>query len=195
MKSTAIAAAAAGLAAAFAAPASAAPVSGARVEAVIGYESATFDRFGSRNNVSESGAVYGLGIGYDIPIGPSVALGVDLEATDSAAGFRETSSLFSTDLRSEFGRDLYAGGRITAGVTPSLNLYAKAGYTSLSIRSDFTSPTFSEVIESDEDGVRAGAGAQFALGAHAYLGAEYRFSTYDGDLTRHQGVATLGFRF
>jgi outer membrane immunogenic protein len=195
MKTTAILLAAAASAAFAAAPAAAEAPSGVRVEAVAGIESATFDHFGSRNDVSESGAVFGLGVGYDIPIGPAVALGIDLEATDGGTGFRETSTLFSTDLRTDFGRDLYAGGRITVAASPNLNVYAKAGYTSLRIRSDFTSPTFSEVIESDEDGVRAGAGLQIGLGSRAYVGAEYRFSTYDGDLTRHQGVGTLGFRF
>jgi len=187
--------AAATSAAALAAAPAAAQVSGPRVEAVIGYESARLDDFGSRDNVSESAAVYGLGLGYDIPLGPTVALGIDLEATDSAVNWRETSTAFSSDLRRSLGRDLYAGGRITAALSPALNLYAKAGYTNVATRLDFTSPTFSEVIESDEGGLRVGGGAQFAVGANAYVGAEYRFSSYDGDLQRHQGVAALGFRF
>jgi outer membrane immunogenic protein len=187
--------AAAACAAAIAAPAAAEAPSGVRIEAVAGIESATLDDFGSRDDVSESGAVFGLGVGYDIPIGPSVSLGIDVEATESGVSFRETSSLFSTDLRTEFGRDLYAGGRITVAASDTLNVYAKAGYTSLRIRSDFTSPSFSEVIESDEGGARAGAGLQIGLGRNAYIGAEYRYSTYSGDLDRHQGVGTLGFRF
>ncbi|HYJ30717.1 MAG TPA: porin family protein [Allosphingosinicella sp.] len=186
---------AAAAAAALAAAPAAAQVSGPRVEAVIGYESATLDDFGSQDDVSESGILYGLGVGYDIPVGPTIALGIDLEATDSAVNWRETSTAFATDLRIALGRDLYAGARITAAVSPSLNLYAKAGYTNLSTRLDFTSPTFSEVIEADEGGLRVGAGAQFAVGANSYIGAEYRYSSYDGDLRRHQGVAALGFRF
>jgi outer membrane immunogenic protein len=188
-------AATAASASAFAAPA-AAQVSGPRVEAVIGYESARLDDFGSRDDVSESGILYGLGAGYDIPIGSTVAFGIDVEATESEVHWRETSALFSTDLHSRLGRDLYAGARITAAVSPNLNLYAKAGYTNLRARVDFTSPTFSEVRETSDGGVRAGAGAQFAIGGSgAYLGAEYRISSYNGDLQRHQGVATLGFRF
>lgn len=194
MKSISIFAAAVA-AAAFTAPAAAEAPAGVRIEAVAGIESATFDHFGSRNDVSESGAVYGLGVGYDIPLGPAVSLGLDLEGTDSGTGFRETSTLFSTDLRTEFGRDLYAGGRVAVAVSDALNLYAKAGYTNLRIRSDFTSPTFAEITEHNEGGVRAGAGAQIAVGGNAYVGAEYRFSSYNADLMRHQGVATLGFRF
>jgi len=191
----AAAAAAAASAVAFAAPASA-QVDGARVEAIVGYESATLDDFGSRDDVSESGAVYGLGLGYDVPLGRSVAVGVDLEATESSVRWHEASNLFSTDLATELGRDLYAGARLTVAATPGVNLYAKAGYTSLRARTDFTSPTFSEVRETTDGGVRAGAGAQFALGGSgAYIGAEYRISSYDAELTRHQGVAALGFRF
>jgi outer membrane immunogenic protein len=188
------AAAAASVAGLAAAPA-AAQVSGARVEAVIGYEGARLDDFGSRDNVSESGMIYGLGIGYDVPLGQTIALGVDLEATDSAVKWRETSTLFSTDLRTALGRDLYAGARITAAVSPGLNLYAKAGYTNVAISTAFTSPTFSEDLSYDQGGLRLGAGAQFAVGANAYVGAEYRYSSYDGDLRRQQGVAALGFRF
>lgn len=188
------AAAAAALAAAGAAtPAAAAEVGGARVEALIGYESARLDDFGSRDDVDESGAVFGLGIGYDLRIGRGVAIGVDLEATESAVTWRQADAL--TDLRLDLGRDLYAGGRLTAAVSPSLNLYLKAGYTNLRARGDFRTPTFSEVIESDEDGVRAGAGVQVALGGNLYAAGEYRISSYDGDLTRHQGVAGLGVRF
>jgi len=188
-------AAAAGLAAsAFATPA-AAGIAGPRVEAFVGYESATLDDFGSRDDVSEGGAVYGLGVGFDLPLGESVAIGVDLEASDSNVSWRETSALFDTDLRTTLGRDLYAGGRITAAVTPGVNLYAKAGYTNLRSTVDFTSPTFSEIREANDGGLRGGVGAQFALGGNAFVGAEYRISSYNGDLTRHQGVAALGFRF
>ena len=40
-----------------------------------------------------------------------------------------------------------------------------------------------------------GLGAQYALGSHAYLGAEYRYSNYEAGLSRHQAVGTIGFRF
>jgi outer membrane immunogenic protein len=189
------AAAIAALAAVAAAPAAAAGISGPRIEAIIGYESATLDDFGSRDDVSENGAVYGIGAGYDFALGRSVALGVDVEATESTIRWREVSSLFATDLSIREGRDLYAGGRLTVAVSEGVNLYAKAGYTNLATRLDFTSPTFSEVRNSTDGGLRAGAGLQLAVGPSAYVGAEYRISTYEADLTRHQGVAALGFRF
>jgi outer membrane immunogenic protein len=194
MKWIAIAALLGAAAAAGATPANA-RVAGPRAEVIVGYESATLDDFGSRDDVSEAGAVYGLGVGYDLPLGKTVAIGVDLEASDNNVSWRETSATFNTDLRIGLGRDLYAGGRITAALTPALNVYAKAGYTNVRSKLDFTSPTFSEVRNADDGGVRGGAGVQFALGAKAYIGAEYRLSSYSFDLIRHQGVAALGFRF
>ena len=196
MKRIAAAAVAAAIVSALAAaPATAAAPSGVRVEAVIGYESAELDDFGSRDDVAQSNVLYGVGVGYDLPVSAALSLGVDLEATESEVAWREVSTLFSTELNARLGRDLYVGGRITAAVSDGVNVYAKAGYTSVSTTFDFTSPTFAEVRESDEGGVRAGAGLQFAVGRNAYVGAEYRFSSYDAELTRHQGVGTLGFRF
>jgi len=153
---------------------------------------AHLDSFGNQDDPNENGIVYGLGVGYDFAVGSSVSLGIDLEATDSNTEFRFVSG--PDDNSFNLGRDLYAGARLTASVSDAVNLYAKAGYTNLSIRRDLINPTFPEIIESNEGGVRAGAGVQFALGGNAYVGGEYRFSTYD-ELDRHQGAAILGYRF
>ncbi len=45
------------------------------------------------------------------------------------------------------------------------------------------------------DGIRAGVGGQYALGANSYIGTEYRYSNYEAGLSRHQVAATFGFRF
>ena len=184
-----LAASAVGLATA---PASATETAGARVEAVIGLDRAQLDSFGTRDDPVESGVVYGLGVGYDFAVGRGVSLGIDLEATESSARFREVSGL--DDNTYSLGRDLYAGARVTTSLTDAVNLYFKAGYTNLSIRRDLIDPTFPEIIESNDGGLRGGAGLQIGLGRNAYVGTEYRFSTYD-ELDRHQGVATIGFRF
>ena len=151
-------------------PASAAETAGARVEALIGLDRAHLDSFGNQ----------------DDPIG------VDLEATDSNTEFRFVSGVDDNSYR--LGRDLYAGARVTASVSDAVNLYFKAGYTNLSIRRDLINPTFPEIIESNDGGLRGGAGVQIAVGRNLYVGTEYRFSTYD-ELDRHQGVAALGMRF
>ncbi|HET9427487.1 MAG TPA: outer membrane beta-barrel protein [Allosphingosinicella sp.] len=175
-----------------AAPTAAAETAGARVEALIGLDRAQLDSFGTRDDPSESGIVYGLGVGYDFAVGRGVSLGVDLEATESSARFREVSAL--DDNSYSLGRDLYAGARVTTSVSDAVNLYFKAGYTNLGIRRDLINPTFPEIIESNDGGLRGGAGVQIAVGTNAYVGTEYRFSTYD-ELDRHQALAALGFRF
>ncbi len=173
-------------------PASAAETAGARVEALIGLDRAHLDSFGNQDDPKESGLLYGLGVGYDFPVGSSLSIGVDLEATDSNTEFRFVSGVDDNSYR--LGRDLYAGARVTASVSDAVNLYFKAGYTNLSIRRDLINPTFPEIIESNDGGLRGGAGVQIAVGRNLFVGTEYRFSTYD-ELDRHQGVAALGMRF
>lgn len=174
-------------------PAAAADISGARAEAVVGLEGVQLDAaFGRRDDPDDSGIVYGLGAGYDVAIVTGMSIGVDLEATDSGASFREVSG--ADDVSFRLGRDLYAGARLTAAVSDRVNIYFKAGYTNLRTRVELINPSFSEVIRSTQDGVRAGAGGHLAIGRKAYLGAEYRFSSYDV-LDRHQGMAMLGLRF
>jgi outer membrane immunogenic protein len=191
MKTHAYLAAAALSSLAFAVPA-AAETSGARVEAVIGLDQANLDSFGNQDDPSETGTVYGLGIGYDFPISGGLSIGVDLEATDSSAEFNFVSGPDNNSF--QLGRDLYAGARVTTALSQNVNLYFKAGYTNLHTRTDLINATFPLIIETNRGGARAGAGLQFNVGGGAYVGGEYRFSTYD-ELDRHQGVATLGYRF
>ena len=190
MKSIALLATAAA-AAALAAPAHAAPVSGARVEALVGIDNVTLDSFGNQDDPSETGLVYGIGAGYDFEVARDFAIGLDVEATDSAAGFRFTSGV--DDNSFDLGLDLYAGARATAAVSDGVNLYAKVGYTNVRTRLELINPTFPLTIETSDGGARVGAGAQFAVGERLYAGAEYRFSTY-GEFDRHQALATLGLR-
>jgi len=178
-------------AAAFASPVSAAP-NGPRVEAIVGVDRAQLDSFGNQDDPGETGVVYGLGAGYDFQIGKAVALGVDLEASDSSAAFHYVSPPDDNSLR--LGLDLYAGARLTVAASDRLNLYVKAGYTSLQTHLVLLNPVFALDADTSRGGARLGTGVQVAVGGNFYIGGEYRFSTYD-ELDRHQGVATLGVRF
>ena len=169
--------------AAVATPANAA-ISGGRVEAVVGYDNVSFD-LGGGTDADTSGIIYGIGAGYDFAVGEKVALGIDVEAADSTADFEA-----GTD-RVAAGRDLYAGVRLTTALSEKANLYFKAGYTNARFRATTGGVTDSGNL----DGVRGGAGLQFAIGKAAYIGGEYRYSNYESDVSRHQGVLALGFRF
>ena len=170
--------------AALATPAAAAAPSGGRIEAIVGYDSVSFD-LGAGND-STSGIVYGLGAGYDFAVGNTVSLGLDVEAADSTTDIDVTA----TD-RVFAGRDLYAGARLTAALSDKANIYFKAGYTNARIKVETATVTDG----ANADGIRGGVGLQFLVGKSMYIGGEARYSNYEAGLERIQGVANVGFRF
>lgn len=167
--------AAAVLAAASATPAFAqetqAPFAGGHIEAIGGYDSI------SGGGDSQSGLAYGISGGYDFRSGNAV-FGIELEAAESTTG----------DAGVEAGRDLYAGGRIGAVVSPNVLIYAKAGYTNA--RASVTG-----LGGVNFDGIRAGAGVEILVGKNFSIRGEYRYSNYEDGLSRNQGLIGLGFRF
>jgi outer membrane immunogenic protein len=175
----ATAASAAFLAATPAAAQSTAPA-GVRVEGVIGYDKV------KALGEDDGGALYGLGVGYDFAVAPTVSLGVDGEITDS------TQEVGDEDIAQvKSGRDLYAGLRANFAVSPTANLYLKGGYTNARFKATDGVDTFSENL----DGFRVGAGGQIAVSGKTYVGGEYRYSDYEQDLKRHQLALTVGTRF
>jgi outer membrane immunogenic protein len=166
---------------------------GFRIEAVGGYDRAHID--GEHAN----GAVYGVGVGYDLQSGRAL-FGIEGEATDSSADRCVTGSVSAGDrLCAGLRRDLYIGGRVGALVGPRTLLYVKAGYTNARGRVDYDDGTASTTLDFSDhrnlDGVRAGAGVQFGIGDHAYVRTEYRYSNYQDGVDRHQVVGALGFHF
>ena len=171
----------------------AAPFQGARVDGVIGY-----DRVGVEDE-GANGVVYGVGVGYDIQRGRGV-FGIEAEVTDSSADECVGEVVIAGDaLCASAGRDLYVGARAGAAVTPSLLLYAKAGYSNARVTLDYDDGPGTTVadyrISENLDGVRLGAGAEYAIGPNSYLKAEYRYSNYEQGFDRHQVVGGFGFRF
>ena len=175
----ATAASAAVLAAAPAAAQSTAPT-GVRVEGVVGYDKV------KALGEDDGGVLYGLGVGYDFAVAPTVSLGVDGEITDS------TQEVGDEDIAQvKSGRDLYAGVRANFAVSPTANLYLKGGYTNARFKATDSVDTYAENV----DGYRVGAGGQIAVSGKTYVGGEYRYSNYEHDLDRHQVAMTVGTRF
>ena len=175
------------------APASAA-ISGGRVEAVVGWDSVglNLEDF-DLGNADESGIVYGLGVGYDFAVGEKLSVGVDAEISDGTTDVEITDAGDSIEM--SIGRDLYVGGRVTAAVSDTFNLYGKVGYTNARLNVDSVLGGVTDSFSGELEGVRAGIGGQFAIGTRAYIGAEYRYSNYEADFSRNQVVGTVGFRF
>jgi outer membrane immunogenic protein len=179
----------------------AADISGARVEGVIGYDSPKFDAEDAFDledsdidiDIDVDGITYGIGLGYDFAVGSNLALGIDAEITDSTSDFEIEEDGDSGSIA--FGRDLYIGARVTTALSESFNLYGKVGYTNQRAKVGYEYEDESGNESGNLDGIRAGIGGQFALAGNTYIGAEYRYSNYDSDISRHQVAATLGFRF
>lgn len=191
---------------------------GPRVEAIVGYDmtkagSSVDDDVNQDNDQSMEGAMYGVGIGYDVDLG-SVVVGAEAELTDSTA-----KTKFSNGDFEGFGfgnvkanRDLYIGARAGAKVNPNTLLYVKGGYTNAKfdvLSNDGTTELKQDI---DTDGWRLGLGAEYAMTRNTFAKIEYRYSNYKKseidfdetipdserlkiDTDRHQVVAAVGWRF
>ena len=195
------------------------PFSGVRVGGEAGYDHL---RSGSTEDVDNTrdlkqsidGVTYGGVVGYDFPAGDALRIGAEASYSGSTA-----SRDFDNDRPTVFNlgnvqadREIYVGGRVGFVTSPTTMIYAKGGYTNQRFSISGSNGTVLLGQRYDTDGWRAGAGAEFAVGRNAYIGAEYRYSNYsegevdfdgttpDGsrfnlDTDRHQVVATAGFRF
>jgi len=175
------------VAAAVASPVSAqeepAPFAGPRVEAVAGISEEIF---------------VGGGFGYDFQKGKLV-FGVEGEVTTSVEKDCEVLTPGIQDrLCLNIGRDLYAGGRVGFAVGRTTLLYAKAGYTNLRLKDTYDPGTGGGTgfeFTRNLDGIRVGAGLEQKLGRNAYVKGEWRYSNYENDNYKHDGLIGIGFRF
>lgn len=182
----------AGLAApVFAQDAAAPAFTGARLEGIGGW-----DRSQAVGD-HKDGVLYGIGAGYDFALGTNMIAGIEGEANDSSAKVCAGSETAADPrLCARAARDLYVGGRIGTVVGGKTLLYAKAGYTNGQYK--FTSDDGSNrttLAKSNLDGVRVGAGAEYALSSNTYVKAEYRYSNYEQGVSRNQVVGGFGMRF
>jgi outer membrane immunogenic protein len=168
------------------------PYTGVKVEGLVGYDRLKVP--GDHTN----GVVYGAGVGYDAQMG-GLVVGVEGEATGSTADQCATSVNVAGDrLCAKLGRDLYVGGRIGAVVGGRTLLYAKGGYTNARVRLTYTDGATGVNnfnLGSNKDGWRVGGGVEQSVGSRTYVKAEYRYSTYSGNIDKHQVVAGFGVRF
>lgn len=176
---------------------------GFKIEAITGYdnEGVDFDDdFFTGGKNSQSGWMYGVGIGYDYQFGAGV-VGIEGEWSDSTASRDEDFSGIRPDspttgvpaapvtahLESKAGADLYIGLRAGYVVNPQLLLYLKGGYTHQRIELDGNGTDNAVPFDFDEkvkvDGFRLGVGGEYQFGSGWYGKAEYRYTNYNnGDL-------------
>jgi outer membrane immunogenic protein len=168
------------------------PFTGFHVDGLVGWDQL-------RNGGHKSGVAYGVGAGYDIQRG-NIVLGIEGEATDANTRQRNYDVFATGDrLRTDAGRDLYVGGRIGTVIGGRTLLYAKAGYTNARVGVRYDDGTSAGLDDfryhTNLDGVRVGAGAEYAIGPNSYLKAEYRYSNYEQGYSRNQIMGGFGFHF
>lgn len=157
-------------------------------------------------NDDSTGVIYGGLIGYDFASADAV-FGLEAELSESSISESEASVFVPGDrLRFGAGLDLYLGGRAGIRLGTGGLLYLKAGYTNLDLNARYQAPGINSVSETEAlDGIRVGAGGEFALTRNLVARLEYRYSSYDTgeaedgfddfDIKRHQAVGGVLFRF
>jgi outer membrane immunogenic protein len=148
-----------------------------------------------QNHDHDSGVNYGVAAGYDFQHGSTV-FGVDAEAADSTTK-RCVGSRTPADPRlcARAGRDPYVGGRIGKVVGGRALLYAKAGYDNSQVGASLDDGTSRSHASKNPAGVRAGAGAEYALSRNSFVKAEYRYTDAQDHWSRNQLLGGVGFRF
>jgi outer membrane immunogenic protein len=171
---------------------------GPRAEVTAGYDASHNDDHVAGTPNTLDGVRIGGAIGYDVAIGRNFTIGAEAGIGFNVSGKVE-ETLGTTNVRLTSGRDIDLSLRLGAIVTPSTLLYVKGGYANSEYRlrttvGGTTGPTVTHTGD-DNDGYRIGAGVEQMLNEHVYAKAEYRYTDYGDNLSRHQLLAGVGYRF
>jgi outer membrane immunogenic protein len=151
----------------------------------------------SNDDLEEDGILYGIGLGYDVPIGENAFVGIDLSADLSSGDVCENAVIAPNDEAClEVRRDLAAAVRAGVNVAPNTAIYGLAGYTNARFRAEYTTPAGVTTVASENlDGFRIGGGIQQRFGGNAYGKIEYRYSNYEAGTERHNVLVGIGLTF
>ena len=174
-----------------ASPAFAADFTGPRVEAHVGWDRVGVDSGGVDDH--EDGIAYGVGVGYDFALNDRLIAGVEANVDFFDTDYSET--IGATTYGLEAKRDFDIAARLGTKVGENALLYAKVGYTNARIKASAVGGGVNISDAENGDGVRLGAGVEYALGTNVYAKAEYRYSNYEGGFDRNQVLTGIGFRF
>ena len=161
---------------------------GVRAEARLGYETPTVSGDGQIYKIG-SAASYGGEIGFDLKAGKKVVVG-----PYAVYEFSSVKLCDGPDCIKEQG-NLGVGGRLGVAVSPTVLLYAKAGYARIS----FNASTSFGSASTSKDGVQGALGVDVNFSKHAYGMIELNYGDYGSfygvNLQRRHAVAGVGFRF
>ncbi|TYC81612.1 outer membrane protein [Novosphingobium sp. BW1] len=156
---------------------------------------------------SEAGIQYGVSAGYDYDLSNGMFIGVQGSYGDSSA--RECAhDMFEANDRLclEARRDLAAVVRLGTQIGARNKLYVLGGYTNTRVGLSYKGETADALLDaiggfSDAgahetlNGFRLGAGYEYDVTSNLFIKAEYRYSNYGSDFSRHQGVLAVGTKF
>lgn len=153
----------------------------------------------SMEGESEANVTYGATVGYDYALSGGMFIGAQASFSDSEAKrcVKDSGEDYSIKGCLEAGRDVSVLARLGTSVGEKGKLYLLAGYSNLRMEGVVTNSDLDGkvTVSQDLDGVRVGAGYEHALSEQFFLKAEYRYSNYAYDVSRHQGVLAIGTKF
>jgi outer membrane immunogenic protein len=168
---------------------------GPRAEASIGLDQLRFDlaTLGGDGKAKQSDLGYGIAIGYDAALTPSLIAGIEGGVNLSDVRFATGNATDGSELRKR--RELTLAGRIGTPITPNALLYGKVGYANLQLREDQTIAGVTTSAKEALDGVLLGAGVEVKLTPSAYWKSEYRYTDYASGVTSNKVTTGVGIRF
>lgn len=147
----------------------------------------------SAEGESDQGLAYGVTAGYDVSLSGSLFVGVQGTLADSTT--KECATDGAERLCLKTGRDLSAVVRLGTQLGEKSKLYVLGGYTNARLRATYTDGVDSFSDAENGDGFRLGAGTQYDLSNNLFVKAEYRYSNYKGDFSRHNALLAVGAKF
>lgn len=150
---------------------------------------------------SDDGASFGGAIGYEIPLGEAVFVGVeggvDAGSTKQCVSYGVfLPPTFTTPGTAKeclkAGRDLSAVVRLGTKLGGSTSIYVLGGYTNARIKYTYDDGVTNFSEAENGDGYRLGAGFKVNLNERFYGKVEYRYSNYEAGVSRHNGLVGVG---
>lgn len=162
--------------------------SGPYVGAYAGYDSVAIKDIAAGDSESKGGVAFGGIVGYNVDL-DSTVFGIEAEIGDASTNEAAKDILVAGDeLKLSANLDLFFGARIGLKASPKTLVYLKAGYavTKATLSYDDGVDSFAE--SANLDGIRVGAGVEFAVSNSISVRGEYRYSDY-GEY-KYQGTPT-----
>lgn len=140
------------------------------------------------------GATAGVGIGYDIPVGETVIVGVEADLDYSSV--KDEGSYFGVAYSQVARRDIELSARIGAKLGQGTLAYLKAGYSNAGYEGAAAGYGLWAYEKGTSDGIRLGVGLEQRIAEKWFVKGEYRYTRYGSDdVNRNQAIFGVGYRF